>query len=221
MIKNRKEIETKYKWNIEAMYDGEKACESDMQQALGMAAGYQKYKGKIKDSAEMLLNAFVEKDEIWQKAEKVYVYARMKRDEDNRVSSTQALCDKAQTMVASISEGTSFFMPEFSEIPGEIIRKYQTEEAGLDVYAHLIDELLRNKPHVLSHAEENLLAKMGELFSVTDDTFTMLNNADIRFGRIKDEDGNDTELTHGNYMRFMQSKDRDIRENAYNHMYDA
>lgn len=221
MIKNRKEIEKKYKWDIEAMYVDARACENDMQQALEMAAEYQKYKGQIANCSQMLLHAFIEKDEIWKKAEKAYVYARMKRDEDNSVSAYQTLCDKAQTMVANISEATSFFSPEFSAIDEDTIKAFQAEESGLDVYAHLINELLRNRPHVLSHEEENLLAKMSELFSVTDNTFTMLNNADIRFGSIKDETGKDTVLTHGNYMRFMQSKDRNIRENAYTHMYDA
>jgi oligoendopeptidase F len=221
MIKSRDEIEKQYKWDIEAMYVNTEACESDMQDALAMATEYQKYKGKMRSSSQMLLRAFVERDEIWQKAEKAYVYSRMKRDEDNRVSEYQALCDKAQTMVANISEATSFFSPEFSEIPEDLIKSYQTEEPGLVIYAHNIDELLRNKPHILSEEEENLLAKMGELFSVTNDTFTMLNNADISFGSIQDETGKETKITHGTYVRFMQSKDRNVRKNAYSNMYDA
>ena len=221
MTRDRNKIEKQYKWDIEAMYQDKEECENDMRQALEAAAGYQKYKGKIGDNSHMLLQALTERDEIWQKAEKTYVYARMKRDEDNRVSEYQALCDKAQTMLAQISEATSFFSPEFSEIPEDLIKAYQADEPGLSVYGHVIDELLRNKPHILSDEEENLLAKMGELFSVTSDTFTMLNNADLSFGSIADEDGNETKLTHGTYARFMQSKNRDVRKNAYEHMYSA
>ncbi|NCB41826.1 MAG: oligoendopeptidase F [Clostridia bacterium] len=221
MIKNRKEIKDNDKWDIQAMYPDKQACESDMKQAVEMAHEYQKYKGKIGNSSEVLLHAFIQRDQIWQKAEKVYVYSRMKRDEDNRISEYQALCDKAQTMIANISELTSFFLPEFSEIPEEVVAQYQKAEPGLDVYSHIIDELLRNKLHVLSLEEENLLAKMGELFSATNDTFTMLNNADINFGSIQGEDGQETEVTHGNYVRLMQSKDREVRKRAYGNMYEA
>ena len=221
MIKKRSEIKSQYKWNIEAMYKNKEACENDMKQALHMAAEYQKYQGKIGRDAQSLLHALIERDKIWQRAEKAYVYSRMKRDEDNRIADYQALCDKAQTMLAQISEATSFFSPEFSEIPEETIRLYQSQESGLSLYAHVIDELLRNREHVLSASEEHLLARMGELFSVTSDAFTMLNNADICFGSIKDENGEEQKITHGSYMRFMQSKDSSIRENAYVHMYGA
>lgn len=221
MAKDRNKIKKQYKWDIEAMYRNKEECEKDMKQALALAAEYQKYKGKIGSHSQMLLHALTDRDKIWQKAEKAYVYSRMKRDEDNRISDYQALCDKAQTMLAQISEATSFFSPEFSDIPEDVIKSYQAEEPALAVYGHVIDELLRNKSHILSDEEENLLAKMSELFSVTSDTFTMLNNADLSFGSIKDETGKEIKLTHGTYVRFMQSKDRNVRKNAYEHMYEA
>ncbi len=221
MAKDRKDINKNDRWDIEAMYVDVSSCEKDMEETLAMAEGYKMHKGNVGSSAAALLSALTDKDKIWQKAERVYVYARMKRDEDNRVSEFQALCDKAQVMVARVSEATSFFSPEFSDIPVERLRAFQKEEAGLDIYSHFIDELLRNKPHVLSKKEEKLLAQMSELTEATNDTFTMLNNADIRFGSIKLEDGKEVEITHGTYIRLMQNWDRRVRKEAYERMYKA
>jgi oligoendopeptidase F len=221
MAKDRKDINKQDQWDIEAMYIDTVACEKDMDAALEMAARFEVHKGRIGSSAAALLSALKDKDALWQKAERVYIYARMKRDEDNRIAEYQALCDRSQVLVARVSEATSFFTPEFSDIPEEMLRAYQKEEAGLRVYAHLIDELTRTKPHVLSKEEEKLLAQISELTEATNDTFTMLNNADIRFGNIKTEDGKEVEITHGTYIKFMQSHDRRVRKEVYERMYQA
>lgn len=220
-IKDRKEIDSRYKWDIEAMYPDARACRKDMEQAQSMADAYSAYKGRLGGSAKALSEALAKRDEIWQKAEKAYVFARMKRDEDNRVSEFQSLCDQAQTMLARISEATSFFAPEFARIPRSVLRKYLKEEPSLAVYGHLIDELLRSRSHVLSGKEEKLLAQIGELSGTTNDAFTMLNNADIRFGTIRGEEGRPVEVTHGSYIRLMQSQDRRVRQSAYRRMYHA
>lgn len=221
MAKDRKDISKQDQWDIEAMYSDTVACEKDMDAALEMAARFEVHKGRIGSSAAALLSALRDKDALWQKAERVYIFARMKRDEDNRVAEYQALCDQSQVLVARVSEATSFFTPEFSAIPAETLRAYQKEEAGLHIYAHLIDELTRTKPHVLSNEEEKLLAQISELTEATNDTFTMLNNADIRFGNIKTEDGKEVEITHGTYIKFMQSHDRRLRREVYERMYQA
>ncbi len=219
--KDRKEIGGQYQWDIEAMYPNAAACRKDMEQAQSMAEAYGSYRGRLGAGAKILAEALTKRDELWQKAERVYVYARMKRDEDNRVTEFQALCDQSQTMLSRISEATSFFAPEFARIPRSVLKQYLRDEPALAVYAHLIDELLRSRAHVLSGREEKLLARMSELSGATNDTFTMLNNADIRFGTIKGEDGSRVEVTHGTYLRLMQSRDRGVRQRAYRRMYQA
>lgn len=219
--KDRKEIDKQYKWDIEAMYLDTRSCRKDMEEALEMARSYDEYSGRLGESPGTLFEALQKRDAIWQKAERVYVYARMKRDEDNRIPEFQALCDQSQSMLAGISEHTSFFAPEFSKIPVAVIHSFLEEEPALGVYRHLIEELLRGRAHVLSGKEEKLLARMSELSGATNDTFTMLNNADIRFGRIKGEDDRPVEVTHGTYIRLMQSHDRSVRKNAYRRMYQA
>src|SRR5665647_1444432 len=221
MTKCRKDISKEYTWDIEAMYIDAAALENDIDTALAMAKAYQGYKGKIGQSSGNLLGALKDKDALWKKTERAYVYTRMKRDEDNRVSAYQALCDKSQVMIARIAEATSFFSPEFLYIPLEKLQVFQKEEPGLDPYSHLIDELLRSRLHVLSKEEEKLLAQISELTEVTNDTFTMLNNADISFDAVKGENGKSVDLTHGTYIRLMQSHNRQVRKQAYEHMYSA
>ncbi|MDI9492052.1 MAG: oligoendopeptidase F [Bacillota bacterium] len=219
--KDRKKIKKRYQWNIESMYPNAQACRADMEKVRELAASYGTYSGKLGNDAKTLAEALKARDEIWQKAENVYVYARLKRDEDNRIPEFQALCDQSQTMLAGIAEATSFFAPEFARISKGTIRRFLEEEPSLQIYGHLIDELLRGRSHVLSTKEEKLLAGLSELSGATNDAFTMLNNADIRFGSIRGEDGRPVEVTHGTYVRLMQNRDRRIRQKAYRRMYQA
>lgn len=217
----RNEIEKKYKWNIEAMYSDNEVWEKDIEDALSKAKEYGKYQGKVTESASTLLQALKDKDAMWLQLERAYVYARMKRDEDNRVSEYQAMTDKCFSVIAAMSAATSFFTPEFLESDEEYINKLIEEEPDLEIYRHYIDEMFREKAHVLTKAEENIIAQLSEVTGASGDIFTMLNNADMKFGRIMDNDGNEVELTHGNYITFMESHNREVRKSAFEHMYKA
>ncbi|MBQ9931090.1 MAG: oligoendopeptidase F, partial [Firmicutes bacterium] len=182
---------------------------------------YGRFQGRLGESAATLLEAFTVKDAIWQKLERVYVYARMRRDEDNRVSLYQGLCDRAQTLMAKAAAAGSFFTPEVLEIPREKLLGFLSESEELKVYEHVLLEMLREKEHILSKPEENILAQMSEVTSATNDIFTMLNNADIKFGTILDEKGEEKEVTHGRYIGFLESQDRRVRKDAFERMYTA
>ncbi|QIB69598.1 oligoendopeptidase F [Aminipila butyrica] len=219
--KTRDQIDRKYKWNIESMYPNEADWDKDYNAVMQMSDEYAKYSGRLGESAGILLEAFQEKDKIWQVAEKVYVYARMKRDEDNRVTKYQALADKCHALLAKASSSMSFFTPEILELPEEKLLGFIQEEPELKIYEYLVLDILREKAHVLSKAEENILAQMSEVTSATNDIFTMLNNADIKFGTIADQDGDEVEVTHGRYINFLESYDRRVRKDAFDRMYDA
>lgn len=216
----RNEIDNKYKWNIEDMYSDMSIWEKDLESSVKAAEDYVKYHGRITESAETLLEALKEKDNIWQTLEKAYVFARMKRDEDNRVSDYQSMTDRCFSAIAKVSSSLSFFTPEFLSADENKLNKL-LEDERLKVYHHYIEELIREKKHVLTEAEENIMAQLSEVTSAPGDIFTMLNNADITFGEIKDENGNSVELTHGNYIKFMESSDREVRKSAFEHMYEA
>jgi oligoendopeptidase F len=131
------------------------------------------------------------------------------------------MADRAQALFAKVAADLSFFTPEFLAIPKAKLDGFRRAEKGLAGYAHIIDVLLRRKPHVLGKKEESLLALLSEPLNATNEIFSMLNNADIRFGDIKDEKGRAVELTHGNYINMLESKERKVRKAAYEAMYDA
>lgn len=221
-LKKRDQIDSKYKWNIEAMIPDESVIDSRLKQISEDAAGYtEKFAGNLTSSGETLLDALKTRDDIWQRLEKIFVYARMRRDENNAENRYQAMSDRCQSVIAAVSAAMSFFTPELLSAPEEKILGYLDTTDGLEIYSFLIKDTLRQKAHVLSAAEENILAQMSEVTGATNDIFTMLNNADIKFAEITDEDGDKVRVTHGNYIRFMESHNRQVREDAYNAMYDS
>lgn len=220
-LKKRSEIDQKYKWKIEEMYSGEAAWQKDVDQVLAMTEKFAEYQGRLTESASALAKAFQEKDAIWQKLERAYVYARMKLDEDNRDAKQQSMHDKVNSIIARVAAAISFFTPELLEAPEEVLLGYLDSEEALKQYRFVIESLLREKKHVLSKEEENLLAQLSEVTDATNTIFTMLNNADLKFGSITDESGELTEVTHGTYISLMESHDRRVRKDAYTHVYEA
>lgn len=220
-LKQRNEIPQEYKWNIEDMYGSDELWEKDIEESVASALEYEKYQGKLAESADTLYSALKERNDIWQKVEKAYVYSRMRRDEDNRVEKYQAMCDKSQAAISKISAAMSFFVPELLAGDSSVLLGYINEKEELKEFDFMIKDILREKDHILSKEEENVLAQMSELSSTTNNIFTMLNNADIKFGTITDENGQEVTLTHGNYISFLECHDRDVRLQAYEAMYTA
>jgi oligoendopeptidase F len=221
MLKKRNQIEKKYRWNIEAMYGSDGDWEADFARAEKLATEFGSFSGKLKQDGKTLLAAFRAMDKVWQLTERVYVYARMRRDEDNGNSVYQALADRAHGLMARVAAAMSFFSPEFLALPGATLARFRRETAGLKGYDHVIDVLLRHKAHVLSKKEEALLAELREPLSATGEIFTMLNDADMIFGEIKDEKGVKQQVTHGNYIRFLECGERKVRKAAYTAVYTA
>ncbi len=220
-LKQREEIEDRYKWNIRAMYADEDIWEEDFQKAEKLAESFGAYAGTLGKSAQNLLQALRDRDSLWMTAEKVYVYAQMKKDEDNRTARYQELSQRAQSLLSRISAETSFFTPELTELPEGTIEAFLAEKEELRIYSYLLEDLIRRRKHVLSKEAETLMAKMGEIAGAPKQIFSMINNADIRFGTVRDEDGDEIEVTHGNYISLMESSDREVRKAAYERLYDA
>lgn len=221
-LKTREQIDKKYKWNIEAMIPDESIIDKTLEDVKAQASAYaEEFSGHLTESADTLLSAYKKRDDIWRKLEKIYVYARMKRDENNADSTYQAMSDKCSAVIAAVSAATAFFTPELLEASDDIILGYIEENEALGEYEFAVKDTLRQKAHILTEAEENILAQMSEITGATNDIFTLLNNADIKFASITDEDGDEVEVTHGNYIKFMESHNRDVRKAAYNAMYDS
>lgn len=221
-LKTRDQIDPKYRWNIEAMISDESQIEADLASIRQSAQQYaETFSGHLTESGDMLLQAFRKRDDIWRKLEHIYVYAHMRRDENNAESKYQALSDQCTAAIAAVSTAMAFFTPELLSSSDEIILGYIDSTDGLEEYRFAIEDTLRQKAHILTEAEENILAQMSEVTGATNDIFTLLNNADLKFASITDEDGDAVEVTHGNYITFMESSNREVRKAAYNAMYDS
>ena len=215
----RDEIPEEYKWDIEHLYTDEADWERDCEYALELADNFSALSGRLAEDPAVLLRALRELDEMSRLAERVFVYARQKRDEDNTLSKYQAMADRAQTLLALISARSAFFGPEVTAMSEDDIAGFKKACPELADYDFALRQLMRQKPHMLSKPEEELLARLSESLEATNDIFTMINNADMKFGEIKDEAGENVELTHGNYIKFMESKNRGVREAAYERLY--
>lgn len=220
-LKQRDQIAKEYKWDIEAMYPDETQWDKDVADSVKAAEEFKRFEGRITESADTLYEALAEKDAIWQKLEHAYVYAAMRKDEDNRVTKYQTMDDKCGSALAKASAAMSFFAPELLAAPEEKILSFIDENPKLKQYEFVLKDALREKKHVLTAAEENILAQLSEVTGATNDVFKMLNNADLNFGTIVDEDGDTVNLTHGNYITFMESHDRNVRKAAFTNMYEA
>ena len=213
-IKKRGEIDNKYKWNIEIMYPHEDLWEEDIDEILKLTDEFKEYYGKICSSSDNLFVALSKKDEIWQRLEKVFVYAHMKLDEDNTNNKYQGMNSKCQNLVAKVSAALSFFTPEVLKHDKSLIDEYISSNDNLKKYHFYFETLFREKDHVLSEQEENILAQLSEALRAPSDAFTMLNNADLKFDDVEGKT-----LTHGNYINFMESGNRKTRRKTYTNVY--
>lgn len=218
-LPKRQEIPAEHKWKLEDIYASNELWEQDVAKAKEMAAKISSYQGTIGETGARLLEVLTLEEELTRTMDQIYVYARMRRDEDNANATYQALTDRATTLSVQVYSATSYIQPEILAIPDDRLNQLMTEEAGLAHYRLAIDEIVRFKPHTLSASEEALLAEMGELSGAPSKIFGMLNNADIRFPMIKDEQGEEVELTKGRYTQFMESKNRTVRQEAFEALY--
>lgn len=220
MPKKRQEIGEEHKWKLSDLYPDEKSWHDDYSKVEKLLGEIEKYKGRLSNSSGELLAAVKLSEEIERLGEKLYVYARMKRDEDNTLSSSQVLCDKAEMLGVKVNSQLAFMVPEIMNIPDETLDRFLGKEE-LVLYRHYFDELRRKKKHILSESEEKILAMSADIGFAASNIFSMLNNADIKFPVIKDEEGNEIELTKGNFGRFMESHDREVRKAAFKGFYSS
>ncbi len=220
--KKRSDIDPAYRWDLEAMIPDESVLEDQLRQITEEAKDFQEtFSGHLTDSGQKLASAYVTRDDIWRRLEKIYVYAHMKRDEDNSDARYQALTDRCMSVIAAVSASMAFFSPELLSADEDKVYGFLANTPELQVYDFALRDAFRLKAHVLSGSEEAVLAQMGEVTGATGDIFTMLNNADLTFAPAKDKDGTEHPVTHGSYIKLMESHDQILRKSAYESMYDS
>ncbi|MDY0407909.1 oligoendopeptidase F [Paracerasibacillus soli] len=220
-LQKRSDIPVEKTWRLEDIFATDHDWEKELESLRQDIPKIQELQGKLAQSAEEVYNMFKLQDELSERLGKLYTYAHMRYDQDTTNATYQALNAKAETVLTLASSAMSFIVPELLSMEEAKLRGYLEEKQELKLYEHTINQILRQKEHVLSEREEEILAEASEALSSPSQTFSMLNNADLKFPTIKDENGEEVDLTHGRYGTFLESKDRRVREDAFKAMYDT
>ena len=219
--KTRNEIEEKYKWDLSTLYKNEEEFNKELLKAKELIEKVTEYKGKLTKTSDNLYNFLKLEEEITIYIENLYVYASCKYNEDVSVSENQQRQNKVLNLDTLYSEKSNFVMPELMKTDYKVIEKYINENDKLKEFKFDLEKIYRYQKHTLTDNEELLLSKINELSDKYKTNFGLLTNSLIDFGKIKDEDNNEVELTIGNYSKYIRSKDRRVRKEAFYTRYRA
>lgn len=215
----RNEIAIEDTWRLEDIFATDEDWEKEFSLVKEEIKKAQSFKGTLGESADQLYAALQFQDSLTERLGKLYAYAHMRYDQDTTNSFYQGMDDRIKTVYTQASSELSYIVPEILSIEEEKLKQFLQEKEGLRLYEHALDEINLQRPHVLSAEQEALLAQASEVMNASSNTFGMLNNADLEFPSIKDEDGEEVQITHGRYIRFLESEDRRVREDAFKAVY--
>ena len=218
-VKKRTEVEAQYRWQLEDLFATQADWDREYAEVSELSKKITAFQQKLDDAATVL-QCIKLNDQLALKMERLYVYANMRHHEDMAESTHQALTDKVTKLSVTVSEATSFIVPEILAKPDEWIEQLIAAPELTD-YRFSLTEMVREKKHILSKAEEALLAQVGDLSRAPGHIFSMLNNADLKFPRIENDKGEHVELTHSRYIEFLESDNRTVRKNAFETMYET
>ena len=218
VVKKREEINLEDKWKLEKIYANEDAWEKDFNILKKESPKLREFAGKLNDKEEIL--KYLELNEkVSRLGETLYVYAHMKSDEDTSNQKYQSYMNKIDAFMAEFASYGAFFVPEILALPDEFIKDLIKNDERFKIYEFMLMDILKEKPHILTKEMEELLALASDCLDAPSSIHNMLTNADMTFGNIKDEDGDEVELTEGNYSSFIKSKDRSVREAAFKRLF--
>ena len=218
-LKDRKNIPQEYKWRLEDIFPDNEAweeCFFALSERMGRIASY---KGKLADE-DALFECLTLSTSLSHDLGKLYQYARMRRDEDSRVSLYQGMTDRADNVAVKLSSLSAFIMPELAAMSTEKLRELAGKKRFAD-YSVVLSEIVRNKAIILSDKEETLLREAGIFADNADEVFTMFDNADVKFVPVTDDKGREVEMSHGNYSLLLQNPSQEVRRAAFGSMFEA
>ncbi len=220
-IPTRDRIEDRYKWNLADIYKSEQEWEADFKKVQKLIKKAQQFAGKLATSAELLYKCLETRTNLLETAAKLYQYARLNQDLDNRVSKFQAMSDRTAMLSSQAGTAFAFVEPELLNIEQARLLQMADQFPKTDVYDFYIKELIRSRKHIRSQEVEELLAQSAMIARGPDSIFTMLDDADLKYPSIKDEKGNKVTLTKQRYAKFLESPNRRVRREAHNAFYSA
>lgn len=217
----RENIDDKYKWNLKDIYNSDEDWEKEFKEIENKTTNLNKFMGTLGKTAENLLKCLKYDEKMGIVLDRLHLYAMLAKDLDLSYEKYQGMYDRLMILASKLSAASSFIKPEILKIPEEKLNNFINENKDLAIYRHLIDDLLRTKTHTLSADEERIMANVSPALQVASNVFGLLTNADLKFPTIKDENGNDIEITQGRYSSAMYSLDRDYRKRFYENFYTA
>ncbi len=218
-IPQRSDIPEKDKWAIEDMYATDEAWEQDLARAKEMPEKIASYKGLLSTDSAKLLEYLRADDDMTVLLESLINYAQRRNDEDTRDAKYQDMVSRLEMLFVDISGAAAFVTPEILSIDDNTMERFFREQPEMELYRLCIDRVRRKRAHILSEAEERIMALTGEMTGSPDNIFSMFNDADLKFPDATDKDGNKHQVTHGSYIPLMHSNDRELRKSAFESLY--
>jgi len=214
-LTKRSDIPKEYTWDLESIFPTNEDWENGFKSLQQRLPELETLKGTLAQSGQALLAVLQKRDELFEKLETLFVYASMRKDEDTTNSLYQGMYDRAMQLVVHASTVASYIEPEILAIPQDTLNRFVRETPELGLYGQQLHDLNRKRPHVRSAEVEAVLAAAGEIADAPDAIFSMIDNADLKLPLIKNEEGEDVQLTKGNYLVYIRSNDRRVRKEAF------
>ena len=212
-------MKEKYTWNLTDIFKTKEEFEKEIEKLNKMLNEIKTYQGKLSNSSENIYQCYRNYENALEYYEKIYAYGMLKFHLDMANSENIKLFKKCEGIGTEFEKTTSFITPEITDIATDLLLKYLEENNELKRYERLIKEIIEKKAHILTKEEENLLANYSEIFNNSENTYDILTNTEFKFGKIKDENGKEQEMTDSNYTIFLKSKNENVRKQAFDLMY--
>lgn len=215
----RSEVNEEYTWDLSDMYASKEAWDAELKEILSIASEIEKMEGKVTASAKNLLDVLAADAKASQKLHCAFSYAERLFDQDQTNTAHQAMSQKMYALDAEVSSKTAFIVPEILAASDAALEQFYHELPELELYRKEIEEIERTKAHRLSAEMEKLMAMTGEMSETVGQVFSVVNNADLVFPEIADENGEMMRLSHGNFIPTLESADRRVRRDAFQNYY--
>ena len=217
----RNEVPEELTWDLTKVFKSDEEFEKEYQAVKDEVQNFRKLQGTMDQGSQRFLQIIENFLSINRKFEKVYVYASMKNDQDTTNAKYQGYNEMVDALAAEFSESISWFEPELLELDEDKIKQYFVEKKELKQYEHLIESMLVMRKHTLDKKSESLLAGASDIFGTSQNVFGILNNADLKFPIVKDDNGDDIQLSHGVYGKLIESTNRKVRKAAFKGLYSV
>ncbi len=217
-IPHRKDVPDAHRWDLTPLFAADSSWQEEFAAVQDRLKGYARFRGKMGGSAQDLKAALEYHLAVTRRIERLYTYAHLRSDEDKSNQQHLSLYRKAVNLHTRASELSSFMTPEIQAIAGEVMQTFLSDPV-LRPFRFYLEKILRYKPHTLGEPEEQILAMSGEVGQAASQIFGQLDNVDLNFGMIVEEDGSEVELSHGNFMTFLLHSNRSIRKQAFDRYY--